>query len=234
MKPSRCAAGAAVLLFAASAASAQGYPYPGTGQPQPFGQPAYGQPSFAAPSITLYEGENFTGRQITIYGEERDFTRLGFNDRARSARTSESFLVCEDSYFRGRCERVTGAIRNLDRLGMSGRVSSAREDRGGDYDDPDDGGYEGPDRPDGGYGNPRRDGVEGRTVVFFARPTVSGNDVAARGQASADQFCRASGHGPAVYYSQGERSRRAVDRDGRLVEAPALRDVVCRRERRVY
>jgi hypothetical protein len=108
---------------------------------------------------------------------------------------------------------------------MSGRISSARDERGGGYGGGyGDGGYD----DDRGYGSPRRDGVQGRSVTFFSRPSVGGNDVAARGQASADQFCRASGYGAAVYHSQGERSRRAVDTDGRMIDAPILRDVLCR------
>lgn len=218
------AAAAALAALSAGAASAQQFPYPYGAQPQPYGNAGYGA------SITFYEGRNFSGRQITISGEERDFARIGFNDRAQSARTNGAFRACQDSELRGRCERLSGSIPDLDRLNIGRSISSVREDAGGyaggGYgfeDDRDDYG-----RPEGAYGNPRRDGVEGRTVVFFARPNVSGNDIAARGQGSADQFCRASGHGSAVYYAQGERSRRAVDQDGRLVDAPALRDVLCR------
>lgn len=223
------AAAALIAALSAGAASAQQYPPFSFGGPQqPYGGPGYGS------SITFYEGENFYGRQITISGEERDFSRIGFNDRARSARTNGSFMVCEHSEFRGRCQRISGSVRSLEGVGLSGRISSAREDRGGGYPGGP-GGYDPDDRDDdygggygGGYGNPRRDGVQGRTVVFFARPNAGGNDIAARGQGSADQFCRASGHGSAVYFAQGERSRRAVDQDGRLVDAPALRDVLCR------
>ena len=248
MNPIAAAAGA--LALAAGGASAQGYPssyggsqpypYPGTA-PSLYAQ-SYDHPYGSGPSLTLYEGENFTGREITLYGEERDLSRVGFNDRARSARTNGAFVVCEDSEYRGRCERLSGSVRSLAQLGLNARISSGRDERlNGGYDDPEGpgGGYgEGRDRydddrpgRDGGYANPRRDGVEGRTAIFFARPSVSGNDVAARGQASADQFCRASGHGPAIYYAQGERSRRAVDQDGRVVDAPALRDVLCRTNR---
>jgi hypothetical protein len=239
VKRTLAAAGAAAILAAAAGpAAAQGYgqpyPQPYGGQPygaQPFQPQSYGQ----GPSITFFEGENFTGRQVTVYGEERNFERLGFNDRARSARTNGSFLACDDSEFRGRCERISGSVRSLDYLGLNSRISSVRQDGGGyaggfgqPYDDgfdDDRGQY---DRPGRAYGNPRRDGVQGRTVIFFARPNVSGNDVAARGQSSADQFCRASGYGRAEYYTEGERSRRAVDQDGRFVDAPALRDVLCR------
>ncbi len=231
--------GATAALALAASASAQPYPYGAPyGQPQ---QPWGGDRS--GPSITLYEGENFTGRAVTVFGFEGDFTRIGFNDRARSARAQGRFVLCEDIQFRGRCEQISGSVRSLEYLGLNGRVSSARVDDGrgpgygdgpgyggrppygGGYDRDDDG--DRPGRGDG-YGAPRRDGVQGRTVIFFARPMVSGNDVAARGQASADQFCRASGYGSAVYFAAGERSRRAVDQDGRIVDAPALRDVLCR------
>ena len=99
---------------------------------------------------------------------------------------------------------------------------------GGGWDRPD---YDRPDydRPGGGYGSPRREGVEGRTAVFFPTPRVNASPVAARGQGSADQFCRAAGYGAAIYYSQGDRTRNAVDQDGRVVDAPVLRDVLCRR-----
>lgn len=224
MKRTLAAVLTVTALAGAGAASAQQYPQPSwpfgpSPQQQPFGQ--------RGPSITFYEGENFSGRAVTVFGSEEDFARIGFNDRARSAQSNGAFTVCADSQFRGHCERISGAVRSLDRIGLSGRISSAREAGFGDdgYDRPD---YD--DRPDygGGYGDPRRDGVQGRSVTFFSRPNVSGNDVAARGQGSADQFCRASGYGPAAYFSQGERSRRAVDTDGRIVDAPILRDVLCR------
>lgn len=234
MKRTLAAVLAAASALGAAAASAQTFqlPWPFGPAQQPYPgqqQPYYGNRS--GPSITFYEGENFSGRAVTVFGEEEDLNRLGFNDRARSAQTNGSFLVCEHVEFRGRCERLTGSVRDLDRYDLAGRISSAREDRyGGGYGQ--DRGYEDEDdrydRPGRGYGNPRRDGVEGRSVTFFSRPSAGGADLAARGQGSADQFCRASGLGGAVYWSQGERSRRAVDTDGRLVDAPILRDVLCR------
>ena len=83
----------------------------------------------------------------------------------------------------------------------------------------------------GGYGggNFRRDGVEGRTTVFFVRPSIDGRPLAARGQGSADQFCRAAGHRGAAFYSEGERVRAAIDTNGQTVDARVLQDVLCRR-----
>ena len=220
---------AAAALGCAGTASAQQWPWPFGQQQQPYPEPPYGQPYGqgaygGAGTITFYEYPNFGGRSVTVYGEENNFSDIGFNDRARSARANGSFLVCEDLDFRGRCERISGNVRDLEYMGLGGRVSSARSESGGWNDRDDD--YP---RPGGGYGNPRREGVEGRTAVFFPAPRANNSPIAARGQGSADQFCRAAGYGPALYYSQGERTRNAVDQDGRMVEAPVLRDVLCRR-----
>ena len=212
---------AVAALGAAGAASAQQWPF---GQPQqPYPQP-YGQPYGAGGSITFYEYPNFGGRSVTVHGDENNLADIGFNDRARSARAQGSFLVCEDLDYGGRCERVSGNVRDLEYLGLGGRVSSTRAESGG-WDDP----YDDYRRPGGGYGQPGREGVEGRTAVFFPTPRVNNAPIAARGQGSADQFCRAAGYGVAIYYSQGERMRTAVDQAGRRDDAPVLRDVLCRR-----
>ena len=226
MKRSAALFAGITALAMAGAASAQQWPWP-FGQTQQ-SYPPYGYDDRQG-SITFYEFPNFGGRSVTVYGEQTNFSRIDFNDRARSARANGSFLICEDSEFRGRCERVSGDVRDLNYYGLSGRVSSARVDAYGandPYRDP----YYG-DRPGGGYGygSPGRDGVQGRTAVFFPEPRVNTSPVAARGQGSADQFCRAAGHGSALYYSHGERMRNAVDQDGRRVDAPVLRDVLCRR-----
>lgn len=234
-RPLAIATAAAALGFT-GAASAQQLPFP---LGQIFGRPqtqqtypnqGYPNAQYGNGAITFYEGENFSGRAVTVYGQETDLQRIGFNDRARSARANGTFVVCEDGDFRGRCERMAGSVPSFNAVGMSGRVSSARFEGGGSVYD---GGYGGDqgygrDNRGRGYGAVRRDGVQGRTAVFFARPNVQGADVAARGQASADQFCRASGYGPAIYYAQGERARRAVDVNGQIVDAPTLRDVLCR------
>ena len=81
----------------------------------------------------------------------------------------------------------------------------------------------------GGYED-QDDGVEGRTVVFFARPVFRGQDIAANRPRVADEFCRRNGLGAAVYFDQSERGRRTVDIDGRNVgTSPVLRDVLCRK-----
>ena len=108
--------------------------------------------------------------------------------------------------------------------GESGYGGGYGRDRDNDGDD-----RQGYDRPAGGYGAANRDGVEGRTAVFFPRPTAAGRVLAARGRPSADQFCRAAGYSASIYFSQGERNRAAVDTDGRVVDAPVLRDVLCSR-----
>ncbi|HEY9216803.1 MAG TPA: hypothetical protein VIO94_02050, partial [Phenylobacterium sp.] len=71
--------------------------------------------------------------------------------------------------------------------------------------------------------------VEGATAVFFAYPTIRGADIAA-GSTSANEFCRRSGQGGAVYYDSSQRSGRAVDINGRPVgSSTVLRDLLCRK-----
>jgi hypothetical protein len=229
---------AALAVGAAGASSAQGI------LDQLFG--GYGQQGQrGGATITLFSEPGFRGEARTIYEVEANLVRIGFNDRARSIQTNRPIIVCEDIEFRGRCERINGPVADLNYSGLGGRVSSVRIDDGrgggygggypgggypgGGYGDDDYGSGGGYGRPGRGYGRAARDGVEGRSAVFFVRPTVDGRPLAARGQGSADQFCRASGLQGAIYYSQGERVRDAVDTDGRVVDAPVLRDVLCRR-----
>ena len=165
--------------------------------------------------------------------------------------------MCENSSFRGTCQILSGNIPDLNAYGMGARISSIEpvgDERGFGrgpgqppvntlpppaYSDRYPGGRDlggrdpGPDRggqfPGGGFED-QDDGVEGRTVVFFPRPTFRGSDIAANRPRVADEFCRRNGLGAAVYFDQSERSRRAVDVDGRNVGASAvLRDVLCRK-----
>ena len=226
---------ATIAAGAAGAASAQGI------LDQIFG--GFGQPRSSG-SITLWSEPGFRGEALTIYGSDEELGRRNFNDRARSVQANGPLLLCEDNFFRGRCQRTNGSIPDLRQFGLEGRLSSVRVEDGaygGGYGDGGygqggygqggygQGGYGQGGYGGDGYGQVRRDGVEGRTAVFFPRPSVQGRALAARGQQSADQFCRAAGHQGSIYYSQGERERAAIDVNGRSVDAPVLRDVLCRR-----
>lgn len=104
---------------------------------------------------------------------------------------------------------------------------------GGDYA----GGYGGaPDRglgDDRGYDDRRwsgAGGVPGRSVVFFPRPKQDGQDIAAFDRSAADWFCRRQGLGAAAYYDASFRNRGfRFNGGGFSLNAPVLRDVVCRK-----
>ena len=179
------------------------------------------------PQITLYELPNFEGRSVSFFADAPNLSDQRFNDLAQSARIRGSWRLCEDRDYRSRCEPFADDVPDLGRFNFGGRISSVqqvgvRADQVG-----------GPDwRPEMGWGGQGvgRDGVQGRSVVFFRRPSLHGMDVAALGPRSADLFCREAGFGPAVYFDDRERSRRALAPDGQVVEnVPALRDVLCRR-----
>ena len=93
-----------------------------------------------AGDITLFEKNNFRGRELTLRDGARNFSDIGFNDKASSLVVhSGTWEVCEHKDFGGFCavfER--GEYRNLARFNNS--VSSAREleRRGGPRGDRDD------------------------------------------------------------------------------------------------
>lgn len=180
------------------------------------------------PAITLYELPNFEGRSMAFYFDAPDLADQKFNDRARSARIEGSWRLCQDSKFRGRCEPFADDVRDFAAFGFSGQISSLQM-VGGRPGRP---GFEGPAySPEHEGPVIGRDGVEGRTAVFFRRPSMNGARVLAQGQGSADAFCRVAGlAGGAVYFNEQERAREVVDIDGRPhPDAPALSDVLCRR-----
>lgn len=87
---------------------------------------------------------------------------------------------------------------------------------------------------DRGYGRPGAaqwtDGFPGRSVVFFPRPRSDGQDIAAFDRSAADWFCRRQGLGVAVYFDTSARGRGfRFNGGGFSLNAPVLRDVVCRR-----
>lgn len=173
--------------------------------------------------LTLYELPNFQGRSVELYADAPNLADVGFNDRARSARVEGSWRLCEDRNYRSRCEPFADDVRDFAPFSFNAMVSSVQQ-VGGRPGRP---GFEGPSMTRPVLG---RDGVEGRSVVFFRRPSLNGTDVAANGQASADAYCRQVGLGAAVYFDASDRAREALGGDGRVYpNAPVLRDVLCRR-----
>jgi hypothetical protein len=79
-----------------------------------------------ADSITLYEDNNFRGRQFTVERAVTNFDRDGFNDRFRSAVVHEGrWEICFDANFSGSCSTLApGAYPDLG--AYAGRISSAR------------------------------------------------------------------------------------------------------------
>lgn len=189
---------------------------------------AQGRRRTGEPSITLYDQPDFQGRSISLYFDAPNLADQGFNDRARSARIEGAWRLCEDKNYRSRCEPFADDVRDFGRFEFSNRITSLQQ-VGGRPGRP---GFEGPavTRPDEGRPVAARDGVEGRTVVFFRRPALNGVDVAAAGQGSADAFCREVGLAGAVYFDERVRAREVIDAAGRsFSNAPALRDVLCSR-----
>jgi len=92
----------------------------------------------AAAQIKFYEQENFGGRSFTADRQVGDFSRIGFNDRARSVEViSDRWEVCEDAGFVGRCVVLRpGRYASLASMGLNDRVSSVRDiSRGARVDD---------------------------------------------------------------------------------------------------
>jgi hypothetical protein len=80
----------------------------------------------AAASITLYQDDNYRGRQFATEGPVADFGRNGFNDRVRSAVVHDGrWEICIDADFAGSCSvLVPGAYPDLGEY--AGRISSVR------------------------------------------------------------------------------------------------------------
>ncbi|MFD2366163.1 beta/gamma crystallin-related protein [Pseudoduganella sp. GCM10020061] len=88
----------------------------------------------AAAEITLYEHDNFNGRELTLREATPDLNRFNFNDRTSSIIVrSGAWEVCMDAGFRGGCRVFEpGQYRRMD--GMNDRISSVRR-VGRDRDD---------------------------------------------------------------------------------------------------
>jgi uncharacterized protein YcfJ len=82
----------------------------------------------ALAQITFYEGESFHGRAFTADKTVRDFSRIGFNDRASSVVVgSGRWEACENSDFGGHCVMLQkGSYDSLRGMGLNDRISSVR------------------------------------------------------------------------------------------------------------
>jgi uncharacterized protein YcfJ len=84
--------------------------------------------SQAFAQVTFYENDGWRGRAFTATQPVRDFSRLGFNDRASSVVVDRGqWEVCEDSNFDGRCVVLRkGSYESLRGMGLNDRISSVR------------------------------------------------------------------------------------------------------------
>jgi len=82
----------------------------------------------AMATITLYEGEGFRGRAVTIDRPVRDLDRMRFDDRAGSIIVDRGrWEVCERERFEGRCALLRrGHYDSLRAAGLDWRISSIR------------------------------------------------------------------------------------------------------------
>jgi uncharacterized protein YcfJ len=82
----------------------------------------------AAAQVVFYENDNFGGRSMTVEGQNENFDRSGFNDRASSVVVyRDRWEVCTDARFQGRCTILRpGRYPSLNDLGLNDRISSVR------------------------------------------------------------------------------------------------------------
>ncbi len=81
-----------------------------------------------AGELTLYEGENFQGRNLTLRSDMRDLDRTNFNDRAMSLVIRDGvWEVCSDAQFRGHCATLRPGNYPVLEGGLDRRISSVRE-----------------------------------------------------------------------------------------------------------
>ncbi|MBU4568368.1 MAG: beta/gamma crystallin family protein [Alphaproteobacteria bacterium] len=84
-------------------------------------------PANGPAEITLFADTGLRGASVTLTGDQTSFSRLRFNDTARSVEVKGGvWLLCSDSNLKGRCEYVDRTVRNLGEIGLSGNISSAQ------------------------------------------------------------------------------------------------------------
>ncbi|WP_291842295.1 beta/gamma crystallin-related protein [Maricaulis sp.] len=98
-------------------------------RPVAAGRPGGG---YGGPSLTFYSGPNYTGRSVVVSTSTPDFSRINFNDQARSVRHSGrgAWVACQHANFDGACMVIDGDIANIGG-GMGGEISSAEPDYAG-------------------------------------------------------------------------------------------------------
>ena len=130
-----------------------------------------------AGEVTLFSGNDLTGRESTVRGNMNNLQSVGFNDRAMSLVVhSGRWEICTDTEFRGECRVFdAGPYRSLDRF--TNKISSLREIAGERRDDGRD------DGRDGGRGRGRHRGGE-QSVMLFDSPDLRGRSVSLRSDAN--------------------------------------------------
>jgi uncharacterized protein YcfJ len=86
----------------------------------------------AAAQITLYEGEGYHGRSMTVDDRVGNLGRAGFNDRASSIIVERGrWELCEHPHFEGRCVVLRrGSYPSLRQVGLNNQISSIRRVEG--------------------------------------------------------------------------------------------------------
>lgn len=82
----------------------------------------------AMAQISFYENEGWRGRVFSTTKPVRNFSNIGFNDRASSVVVARgNWEVCDDANFGGNCTVLRkGSYESLSGMGLNDRISSVR------------------------------------------------------------------------------------------------------------
>lgn len=172
---------------------------------------------------------------MTITAETPDLAKEGFAKRAQSARVTGSWQVCPAVTFAGACQTLNGNMPIL----KKSQVVSVRLTPSAAASVTPAAGSQGAATPTSATAVLDLDaldvgaGTEGQDVFFYARPALSGSEIAAGTNdiTAATAFCKLAGQSTA---SSAGRTRvqasNVIDIASKTkVRGFALRDVVCRR-----
>lgn len=188
----------------------------------------------AAPSMTLFELPGYLGRSVTITADTPDLAKEGFAKRAQSARVTGSWQVCPAVTFAGACQTLNGNMPILKKA----QIASVRPTPSAAIGASAAAGSQGTRTPataaaldldalDVGAG------TEGQDVFFYARPSLSGSEIAAgtNDVTAATAFCKLAGQSTANSAGRTRvQASNLIDVASKTkVRGFALRDVVCRR-----